>query len=370
MSIPVIIPLLNPNETDTLISSIEVEEGQNVRVGDLICSIETTKSTAELRAEKEGFIVKIRFAQGETAKSGETFCYITSDPNEEIFDDDISHEEELPTEPDSAPEGLRITQPALKLARELKLDMNDLPKETLLTEKWVREHFKGKILEKPSFLSPSAEFDPQLILIYGGGGHGKMVIDLLNARRGFQVIGILDDGRPKGDDVMGIPILGGAELLPELSVKGIRMAANAVGGIRNIEVRINIFQRLAEAGMVCPVLVHPAAYIDPSAILSAGSQVFALAYIGGDVEAGYGCIINTGAIISHDCRLGDYVNISPGAILAGEVEIGSGTLIGMGATINLGVKIGTGARIGNGATVKSDVPTGGVVRAGTIWPER
>ena len=59
----------------------------------------------------------------------------------------------------------------------------------------------------------------------------------------------------------------------------------------------------------------------------------------------------------------------PGAILAGGVRVGSGALIGMGVTLNLGVEVGAGARVGNGSTVKSDVPSGGIVRAGSIWPE-
>jgi acetyltransferase EpsM len=378
MAIVVIIPLLNPNEPDTLIASIEVEEGQKVSVGDLICSLETTKSTAELRAEKEGYIVRIRFKAGETVPAGETLCYISSDLNEEFPDReaspskehaaDRSSDAEVSDAEVSVPEGVRITQPALKLARERNLDLEDLPRDTLLTENWIREHTGGKAVEQPGFLPPPAVFDPNVILIYGGGGHAKMVIDLLKARGGYKIAGILDDGRQAGEQVLGVPVLGGGDLLPELFEKGVHMAVNAVGGIGNIAIRIKVFQRLTEGGFVCPALVHPTAYIDPTASLSAGVQVFAKAYLGSEVQAGYGCILNTGAIVSHDCILGDFVNLSPGAILAGEVEIGSGALVGMGVTINLAVKVGEGARIGNGATIKSDVPAGGVVRAGAIWP--
>ena len=87
------------------------------------------------------------------------------------------------------------------------------------------------------------------------------------------------------------------------------------------------------------------------------------------MTVGFGCIVNTGAILSHDCVLGDYVNISPGAILAGAVQVDERSLIGMGATINLGVKIGSGVRVGNSAVVKADVPQNSIVRAGAIWPD-
>jgi acetyltransferase EpsM len=92
------------------------------------------------------------------------------------------------------------------------------------------------------------------------------------------------------------------------------------------------------------------------------------AYVGSQVNLGFGSIVNTGATVSHDCVIGDYANIAPGAILAGEVQVGPSVLVGMGTTINLRVKIGASARIGNGSTVKEDVPEQGIVRAGTIWP--
>ena len=195
-----------------------------------------------------------------------------------------------------------------------------------------------------------------------------MIIDLLRASKTYRIAGIVDDSLTKDTAIMGVPVLGDSTVLPELHSQGIHLAVNAVGGIGNIGLRIKIFDRLAEAGVTCPALSHPTAYLDPSAHLDAGSQVLALAYVGCEVRLGYGCIVNSGAIVSHDCQLGHYVNISPGAILAGDVRVGDGVLIGMGVTVNLGVRIGRGARIGNGATIKGDVPEGGLVRAGRIWP--
>jgi sugar O-acyltransferase (sialic acid O-acetyltransferase NeuD family) len=148
------------------------------------------------------------------------------------------------------------------------------------------------------------------------------------------------------------------------------MAVNGVGGIGNLGARLSVYQRLSDAGFHCPTVIHPTAFLEDSVDLSDGVQVFPFAYIGTQVQVGFGCIINTGAIVSHDCHLAPYVNLSPGATLAGGVHIGEGSLVGMRATINLGVQIGKRTLIGNGATVKGDVPDSGVVPAGTIWPPR
>jgi acetyltransferase EpsM len=364
MANPVLIPLLNPNEPEALLVDLYVTEGQLVAEGDLLCSLETTKSSAEMTAEADGYVSTLRLTKGQTVQAGEILCYLSPNPD---WKPPIQEEDA----PESVPQGLRISQPALNLARNLKLDLTRLPIGPMVTQDMVRAFSRQADGDLPGGQQKpiqESQFDPNAIIIYGGGGHGKMVIDLLRARGAYRIIGIVDDGLTSGDSIMGVPILGNAQVLGDLSAQGVRLAVNAVGGIGNIGIRIKIFERLADAEFICPAVAHPTAYLDPSASLMAGSQVMALAYLGCEAKLGYGCIINTGAIISHDCHLDDHVNISPGAILAGDVHVGEGVLIGMGATINLGVKIGPRARIGNGATVKTDVPEGGIIRAGTIWP--
>ncbi len=361
-AIPVLFPLINPNEPEALLAGLHVAEGQQVSPGDLLCTLETTKSTAEVAAESGGFVVGLRYAEGDTVQAGETFCFIAASS-----DWQPPEIETPPAEDETSaevPQGLRITQPALALAQQHNLDLSQLPTGPMVTVSVVQSYVSG-IVEKTGV----TDFDPEAIIIYGGGGHGKALIDLVRALDRYRIVGVVDDGLRKGDTVMDLPVLGGGEVLPELHQQGIGQAINAVGGIGNVMSRVKVFEKLAAARFVCPPVAHPTAVIEASAALTPGVQVFPLAYVGTDVQIGFGGIVNTGAIISHDCVLGDYVNVAPGAILAGAVKVGEGVLIGMGVTVNLNVNIGARARIGNSATVKSDLPEGGVVRAGTIWPK-
>jgi acetyltransferase EpsM len=211
-------------------------------------------------------------------------------------------------------------------------------------------------------------FDPTAIILYGGGGHGKSLIDLIRSLGTYHLVGIIDDGAPTDKEIMGLPILGGAQVLNQLFLQGIRLAVNGVGGIGNVAARLKVFDTLSKAGFTYPALVHPSAVVEPSARLAPGVQVLAQAYVGSESQIGMGAIINYGAIISHDCILGECTNISPGAMLAGEVQIGDHSQIGMGATINLRLKIGRQVIVGNNATVKADVADNTRVRAGVIWP--
>jgi sugar O-acyltransferase (sialic acid O-acetyltransferase NeuD family) len=377
--IPVLIPLINPNEPEAVLAALHVREGQRVSPGDLLCTLETTKSTADLASETGGYVIGLRFEQGQAARAGEVLCHLSESPLPGPGPAPLAGGQAQAGGGEAAlPEGLRITRPALALARQHGLDLARLPTGPLVTESLVRSLVEPasspQAGQKPgapgSFSAPPAPFDPTAIIVYGGGGHGKIVIDLLQALAVYRLAGIIDDGRPPGEAVMGVPVLGGAELLPRLHGEGVRLAVNAIGGISDIAVRIKIFRRLAEAGFACPAIVHPTAWVERSASLAPGAHVLAHAYLGSESRVGYGAIVSTGVIVSHDCRLGDYANISPGAILAGEVQVGAGALVGMGVTVNLGVKIGAGARLGNGATVLTDVPERGVVRAGTTWPKQ
>jgi len=360
-AIPVIIPLLNPNEPEALLAELHIQSGQSIATGDKLCTLETTKSTVELLAEAGGYVAGLNASQGQTVHAGDILCFLAQvpgwqTPTQEKPDISTSH----------LPPGLRITQPALVLARQHDLDLNQLPAAQLITIKHIE-----RLITRPTsshLVLPDIPTNSLPLVVYGGGGHGKALIDLLRLLDGYTIMGVLDDNLTPGERILDVPILGGAEFLPELVAHGVTLAVNAVGGIGNVGVRVKVFQLLADAGLTCPALVHPRAFVESSAQLADGVQVFPHAYIGSAAQIGYGAIVNTAAIVSHDCQVGDYANISPGAILAGEVQVGEQVLVGMGVTINLQVKIGRGARIGNGATVKSDVPAGGIVHAGTIWP--
>lgn len=371
MAIPVLVPLINPNEPEAKLVSVNIVEGQRVLRGEVLCTLETTKSTSELVAEIDGYILGLQYKSGDSVTAGDLFCHLADSNEPNPVNAKIrskqspGREEKDDIHPDVLPEGLRITQPALDLAKQYQLDLAQLPFDTLITERYIQ-----KLLEKNIPASSSLSvFDPTKVIIYGGGGHCKSLIELLRSLGNLRIHGIIDDKLAVGTTVLGCPVLGGEDSLSEMQMQGIRLAVNAVGGIGNIQSRVNVFERLIQSGFTFPILIHPSAFVESSARLSPGVQVFPHAYIGSEAQVGFGAIINTGAVISHDCSVGDYANISPGALLAGGVLIGDRALVGMGVTINLRVSVGPNARIGNSTTVKEDVPSGHVLRAGSVWPE-
>lgn len=358
--IAITIPLINPNEKEARLNNIYVQEGKRLKKGDLVASIESTKSTMDIYAEAAGFVKGLTHTAGDLMVAGEVLCYLVEDlamplPEKPAVETKLEQSQVLP-------EGMRITKPARLLAESAGIDLMSLPHGQLITEAFIRG-LMGR--GSTSIAHPITE---QQIVVFGGGGHGKSVIELLRSEGKWEVIGVIDDGIAAGSAILGVPVVGGADALADLYAKGLLYAVNAVGGIGNLETRIKIFDRITQSGLTCPAVIHPRAVCEPSAGISQGAQIFALAYLGSSSKIGYGCIVNTGSIISHDCVLGDFSNISPGTILAGGVCVEARVMIGMGVTVNLNVRIGANARIGNSATIKGDVPPGAVVKAGSIWP--
>jgi sugar O-acyltransferase (sialic acid O-acetyltransferase NeuD family) len=364
--------MLSVNEPEAQVIELFVTTGMKVSAGDRLCTLETTKAAVEVEAEVEGYIQNVLIAKGQQVIAGTVIFEISTEPPNES-PAELSVPSTSPSEVGTLPEGLLISEKGLRLAKELGVPLGALPIGALVTEAKVREFF-SKADTSPesddakSIFAFKAPFDAKELLILGDGGHAKTVIDLVRQAGRYRLAGVVAEPPPAVSEVLGVPVLGGEEILPSLHDKGIRLMVNGVGATNRNRTRYDIYVRMAKLGFSFPRIVHPKAVVEPSAEIADGVQIFGMAFVGSAAQVGFGAIINTGAIVSHDCKIGDFAHVTPGAILAGNVEVGTGALIGMGATTAVGVRIGAWARIGNGARINGDVPPHAIVQAGVTWP--
>jgi len=199
------------------------------------------------------------------------------------------------------------------------------------------------------------------IILLGGGGHAKVLIDLIKTAGHYEIAGILDKQLKIGSEVAGIPVLGNDDFLPELYSKGIKNACIAVGSIKDNSKRRELFERVKQIGFNIPYLVHPSAIVSGNSRISEGVQIMPGAIIQTDSLIGRNTIINTGVIIEHDCKIGKHIHVCPGAVVSGGSIIGDNAFIGAGATVINGIKIGSDAVIAAGAVVINNVPDGAKV---------
>lgn len=187
------------------------------------------------------------------------------------------------------------------------------------------------------------------VIVIGGGGHAKVVIDCIQSA-GDIVSGILDDGLGVGDTVLNIPVLG--RIYDYIKYPENKFII-AIGD--NI-----IRRRIAETIQAeWYTAIHPRAVVSQYAHIGAGTVVMPNAVINAGASVGEHCIINTGAVVEHDNRIEDYVHISPAAALGGTVCIGKETHVGIGVSVKNNIQICGGCVIGAGAVVVKNITESG-----------
>jgi sugar O-acyltransferase (sialic acid O-acetyltransferase NeuD family) len=199
------------------------------------------------------------------------------------------------------------------------------------------------------------------VLIWGGGGHGKVVADVARAA-GYEVIGFIDADEGKVGSV--VEPGGGRVLLHEEEFTtraeregglpcGATLVALAVGDNAR---RLRCFASVGDHFF--PPIVHPAATISPSARIGNATVVMAGAVVNAAATIARAVIINSAAVVEHDCEIADGVHLSPRATLAGGVRVGRASWVGIGATIIQRIRVGERSIVAAGATVIRDVPDG------------
>lgn len=195
------------------------------------------------------------------------------------------------------------------------------------------------------------------ILIFGGGGHGKVILDiLLSAKK--EVLGFLDEDESKiGTEIRGFKILGGWKFLEKN-----REVAVALG-IGNNEIRQSIYQKIKELRIEAAQAIHAKAIISLDTKIGEGVVIMPGAVVNSGTVIEDGAVVNTGATVDHDCFLKKFCQVWPGANLAGAIEVGELSYVGTGTSVIQNIKIGKNVMIGAGAAVVQDIPDN-VVAAG------
>ena len=176
------------------------------------------------------------------------------------------------------------------------------------------------------------------IVLIGGGGHCRSVIDVIEQEDKYDIIGIVDKKENIGKDVLGYEIIGCDDDLQAI-FQTYKNACITVGFIKSNALRVKLFTMSKEIGFNLPVIISPLAYVSKHSLIEEGTVVMHHACINANAKIGKNCIINTKALIEHDCIVEDNCHISTASVLNGGVIVKENTFFGSNTTSKQGIEI-------------------------------
>jgi sugar O-acyltransferase (sialic acid O-acetyltransferase NeuD family) len=194
------------------------------------------------------------------------------------------------------------------------------------------------------------------IVIVGGGGHGREVLqivcDINDAGPRWDVCGFLiDPAFAPPCEIHTLPVLGGIDWLAGNTSVHVALA------IGRPHLRRLAALRIADFGNICPALVHPRAWVGAGVTLEAGCIVFPHSSLTTDIALGPHVHVNLNCTIGHDCTLGAFASLYQSVSTSGNVRIGEGVECGTGARLIPDVQIGAWSVLGAGAVVTKSLPS-------------
>jgi len=169
------------------------------------------------------------------------------------------------------------------------------------------------------------------ILLIGGGGHCKSVIDVIELEDKYNIAGIVDKKELIGQEILGYKVIGCDDDLTEL-FKIYKYAVITVGQIKTNTLRVKLFNLLKDIGYKLPSIISPLAYVSKHSIIEDGTVVLHHALINANAKIGQNCIINSKALVEHDAVIENNCHISTGAIVNGGTIIKADSFYGSNAT--------------------------------------
>ena len=156
------------------------------------------------------------------------------------------------------------------------------------------------------------------LLIMGAGQYGQVVRETAEASGQFCRIAFLDDNN---ENALG-KINDYEQYRSEFQYAFVAMG--------NPELRMRWMDKLKAAGFDLPVLIHPKAYVSPSALLGEGTIVEPMAVVNTEAVVEKGGLLCAGCVVNHNAHVMSCCQIDCGAVVASNAVVPEGTKVHSG----------------------------------------
>jgi len=176
------------------------------------------------------------------------------------------------------------------------------------------------------------------IILIGGGGHCKSVIDVIEQQNIYTIVGIVDMKEKIGEVILGYPFIAEDKDISNLAQQ-YKYFHITLGFFKNPTRRIEIYLELLNNNADLPAIISPNAYVSKHAQVGKGTVIMHHVEINAGAIIGDNCIINSKSLIEHDVIIGNHCHISTGSNINGDVKIEEASFVGSNSTIIQGARV-------------------------------
>ena len=374
----IVVPTVSVNETEVKLIGWSKKNGDFVEKGEVICEVETTKSTYDVESNSKGYLY-YDIEIGTMVQVGELLAIILQSEEtdyKQIMKDarilKTAHRENS----DSGKK--RFTKKAEIIARKYNLSIDDIKsEESIVTEEIINNHIQlnnklgsnsNENIQSVSFVNDDlvdsyhSTNRQERILILGAGGGCNLVLDSVSRLSHQRAVVILDRNENfHNKNMMGVKVLGSINLLDELWQAG-QFDAVISTIVKDNDERREIFEMVQSKGIPFTNVIDITANIKTNVKMGKGNLIVSGCYLAPSVTIGDNNFLAAYAVIEHHSEIGSHCTFGPRFTASGKVSIGNNCKFGMGISVEPFVKIGQNSTIASGATITGHVPDNSIVK--------
>ena len=336
------IPKFDVNDNNVTITEIYVSEGTVVKQFDKLFKAESTKMVRDILSEYNGYI-HLCCNTFDIKKTGEVAAVVFE--TEEEYKEAAKQQS---TEKKEEKKEVNATAKAIKLAAELKVDINEIALEKkdgvvktadveIFAKRKKSESKNNSMNHLDSVPTAINEYDRERVMIIGAGRLSEQVIDIFLDDKDKYIAGLVDSYKTEYPSY-NFPLFtcNVYDFHRKIDKKYYDTVIIATGGDKNsMNFRRELYNLYKQNGIQFTNAIGNNVNIRRAVKIGDNNIIMHNCFIGTGARIGSDNIISYGTCIGHHCVLGSHNLFAPAFTTPGSVKVGDNNIIMTGVnTIN------------------------------------
>ena len=350
---------IDVNDSKAVVVKIYKNNNDFINIGEVVCTVETTKVALDIESEKSGYI-EYKVEEGERVAYGQILFIIKEIKNEK------NDEVEFSPDPQIMETDNTITQKAHDYIIKNNIDIYEVKKmfsnKSIITLQDVKG-FNQNGNNTDEIINRIVVNNRKRIVILGAGNAAEVITDILLDYREYEVIGFVDDNPPSSYNFYGISVI--YNDIQGFAFEYDRSLYDAViisfGG-KDLNNKKKIYEIYRKQNIDFVNAIDRTAKIGRNVSIGSGNVIGAFSYIGTSSVIGNNNWIAASANIDHHNVLGSHNLIGPNVSSPGEVKIANMNKIGANSSLSNHVTVGSNNIIMNNKCIVRNIGDNTIIK--------